>query len=211
MIDLLNLSTRIRNGTGEVLFPGPNDETIKQATAYSAEHGLETLLLKQIFDHPDAFNQAMPDATIGDEVFWAIKNGCIVEGLPGIVLYAFDQLWEQTKSPNLMLQQSTATVLKHAFNSSIHVRDVICSFYCPEYVPFEPHRLKCWMGSHGEIYLPKYKRVLLLPAPIFSSIDEDDISSIAYEGNQLTIGGVLLSSIAGFKGVAYNAFDLRCV
>ena len=211
MLDLLKISDKVRNGSGKVRFPGPTDNTITAATSYSSAHGLETLLLKQMFNHPKAYNEAFPEAPLEDEVFWALKNGCIVDGLPGIVLYAFDLLWDRYHSPNLLLQKSTKEVLDAVFDSSVRAYDVIHSFYCAEYEPFEPHRLKCWMGSHGEIYLPKYSRVLLLPDSIFYAIDEDDSPYISYDGNQIKIGDTPIWSIAGNEGAAYDACDLRCV
>lgn len=105
-----------------------------------------------------------------EDAFFALKNGFVVPGVPGALIYFVQKIWEMDKIANRIVPQLPKYILSKISNFSylgpgITLRDVICNFACKDFNPITPGRTTVKCGDWYESYIEELNEVVALPSP----------------------------------------------
>jgi len=155
-----------------------------------------------------------PSAGWQREVFFAMKNGYAIEGVPSEHIFILKKYADSgnlySDLPALYPAAKYAELTSGYINNPI---DVISDVFNVNFTPLSMEKLYVPSYTHGsgamEVYLPAIEKVALFPAELIEMLTMQDIFTITLEKNILCLNGKPLHELCGKYGVySKNALDI---
>lgn len=148
------------------------------------------------------------------EVFYAAKNGFYSKDVPADCIFLVKLAFNRVSIPNLILKQVPSSVSKTwfaegYFTGGYTLRDVICTYCAPDYIPISDTNTKVKHNTYTEIYIKSTDMVAAVPNKIGDLLSLNDIENIECDVNGLHIGGNYIRTLGGYYGASNSVYDLR--
>lgn len=150
-----------------------------------------------------------------EEVFYAMKNGYIYQGVPAKLTYLVKKALQLYDTPNKaisMISQSSLLpyLRKETLPMGITVKAVIDNICGYETKLLLDSVRAVTNQSCIEVYVPNVDTVLVLPMEYTSVIQSrEDLETVAMTPEGVTIRGHLFRTMFGKTGITKSDFDLR--
>lgn len=171
----------------------------------------DTESAKQFFAVEKDLANIIPKAE-WQESFYTLKNGFVVPAVPAILVYFVRRLWALHRIYNLIVPCLPKEVSKHIgsatyIGSGYTLRDVVCNFAGPDFVPLSEDNMLVRCGDWYEAYIPATDMVAALPLAVGERLRSEDMADISVTpGVGLSLRGAPLFLEQGVKNSFY---DLR--
>lgn len=169
---------------------------------------------KDFFNCEPEIKKLIPSRQAQQEVFYALKNGIIVKGVPANCIYMVKKALSKIDSPNLVVKQLPLDLLKSCFTKGYFgdgytLRDVICNLSNLPYEPLSMTKSKIIYQDFTELYVKETDMVALLPNALAAGLNEDSISYLHVTPDGLMVKDILLRTRGNYIGAVNSIYDLR--
>lgn len=169
---------------------------------------------KDFFNCEVEIKKLIPTRQFQQEVFYALKNGIIVQGVPSYCIYMVKKALDMYHSPNLVVKQLPLDLLKNCFTQGYFgddytLRDVICNLSGLPYEPLSMSKRKVAYQDFTELYVEETDMVAILPNALAVGLNEDSIQYLHVTPDGLVIKDILLRTRGSYTGAVNSIYDLR--
>lgn len=182
--------------------------------SFSAKINLETT------EVADKFFAVEPDIAsevpkkFRSDIFYALKNGYLVDEIPSKALYIITKAYNNYKLPNLIFKQVSDKDREILFQrnylaSGFTYRDIICSLFNPSFEPLSDKNRVIKYDTFSEVYVASTDMVAAIPNVIVENLSRSDVHKIEVDNNGLKIGNTYLRTLGGLYGSVNSIYDLR--
>lgn len=173
----------------------------------------------QNYEKPASFYKATPDIErlvpkpAREEIFFALKNGFASTEVPARAIFLLNKAYAKTKIPNLIFKALSDDDFKVMFQANyldgVCMRDVICSYICPDYSPITPGSYLSKHSEYTEIYIEETDMIAAVPNDIAVNMSVADIKSLRVTKKGIYLGDIPLRTLGGRYGATNSIYDLR--
>lgn len=189
---------------------------LKIDNTYSLAFG-KTDSANEFYESFELFNQAFDDS-IKQDVFYCAKNGYILEGIPGRLVYLLKLAIKSSETPSLAIQSVSAlawgnSLKKGYIEGDLTIKDVLDSLYGYDVRLLTKLQPKVKYEGFSEVYVSNVDRICLLPNSIADQFNTlEDLGNIKYiSGKGVCFNDEPLRTFGSLKGITFDEFDLRDV
>lgn len=170
---------------------------------------------KVFYNKCDFISRMVPDEA-KEEVFYTMKLGYFVEGIPSKLIYLVKKAKETYDTPNVAINYINKTELRKylyegALKNGLTVLDVFNNIYGYPVQLLTNICLKAKNGNAYEFFIKDKEEVCVVPEDIANAIPSmSDVGSLNYVKDVgVCVGDIPIRILADKCGIIFNEFDLR--